>query len=82
MEEKEIIKELFKDIYNIQIRYLYIPLDDFLMEHFERELVELRNKFKVHGEAIDYLCRGLCGALVVYKKRKETENDKKVQENK
>ena len=81
MDEKEIIKELFKDIYNIQIRYMFIPLDEYLMGHLEREFVELRNKYKVHGEAIDYLCRGLCGALIVYKKRKETENDKKDQKD-
>lgn len=71
MDDKEVIKNLFKDIYNIQMRYMYIPLDEYLWEHFAREMEEFRNKYKVHGENIDRLCRDMIQAVMSYKERRD-----------
>lgn len=71
MEDKDIIKEFFKDIYNIQMRYMYIPLDEYLWEHLTREMDELRDKYKVHGDNIDRLCRDMIQALLAYKERRD-----------
>lgn len=71
MEEKDIIKNLFTDLYDLQKRYFYIPLSDFLWEHLAREMEEIRDKYKIHGESIDRLCRDMIGALTAYKERKE-----------
>ena len=78
MNDKEIIESLFDELRYLQLRYLYIPLDDFLWEHFIREADELRDKYKVHGENMDRLCRDMIVALTSYKERK----DKNDQENK
>ena len=73
MDDREIIKDIFKDIYNIQIRYLYIPLDDYTWEHLIREMEELRNKYKVHGEKIDSLCRAMIAAIISYKEGRDKD---------
>lgn len=77
MDDKDIIKNLFKDIYNIQIRYLYIPLDEYFWEHLVREMGELRNKYKEHGANIDQLCRDMIYALTSYKERKDKDGNQK-----
>ena len=77
MNDKDVIKELFKDIYNIQIRYLYIPLDDYLWGHLTREMAELREKYKVHGENIDRLCRDMIQVLIGYKERRDKDDKQK-----
>lgn len=71
MNDKEIIESLFDELRYLQLRYLYIPLDDYLWEHFIRETGELREKYKGHGENMDRLCRDMILALTSYKERKD-----------
>ena len=71
LEEKEIIKNIFADIYDVQKRYLYIPLDDYLWGHFVRELEEIQTKYKSHGAKIDRFCRDMIAVLTNYKEKEK-----------
>lgn len=71
MKESEIIKELFKDIYNLQIRYMFIWLDDFLWERFIEEKDQLSDKYKQYGDDIWRLCRGMLTSLEEYKEKQQ-----------
>jgi hypothetical protein len=79
--DREIIKNLFKDIYNLQIRYLYIPLDDYLWEWFVKQSEEIRDKYKTYGPEIDNLCRDMIVALMSYKEKKNGNKKKTDQRN-
>ena len=72
MDEKTILEEFNKDLHYLQLRYLYIPLNDYLWEHFIREQAEIREKYKVYGDRVDRLIRAILGAMTKFK---ETENE-------
>lgn len=71
MSDKELIKNIYKETYLLQEKYLYTPLDDALWEKFIGEMTALREKYKPNGENIDRLVRTILGALSDYKERKD-----------
>ncbi len=73
MDEKEVIKKLFADIYNLHTRYLYVWMDDFLWERLTEEQKELSTKYEQYGENINNLCRAMMLSLVEYKERQQKE---------
>lgn len=79
MDEKEILEAFNKDLHYLQLRYLYIPLNDYLWEHFLREQNEIREKYKVYGEAMDQFIRDILSAVSAYKEKKDGSQNKKDQ---
>lgn len=71
MDDKSILEEFNKDLHYLQLRYLYIPLNDYLWEHFLREQTEIRDKYKVHGDRVDRFVRAILDATTKFK---EAEN--------
>ena len=73
--DRDIIKNLFKDIYIIQANYMFVHLDDVSWGKFIGEMTALRDKYKQHGQDVDYLCREMANALITYKERKERKDN-------
>ena len=72
MDEKTIIEAFNKDLQDLQMRYLYIPLNDYLWEHFIREQTEIRDKYKQYGGKVDRFVRSILVAMTEFKEGKET----------
>ena len=72
MDEKTIIEAFNKDLQDLQMRYLYIPLNDYLWEHFIREQTEIRDKYKGYGGKVDRFVRSILVAMTEFKEGKET----------
>ena len=77
MDERTILEEFNKDLYDLQKRYLYIPLNDYLWEHFIREQGEIRNKYKQYGGKIDRFVRTILFGLTQFKEGKGADDDNK-----
>lgn len=77
MDERTILEEFNKDLYDLQKRYLYIPLNDYLWEHFLREQTEIRDKYKQYGGKIDKFVRSVLVSLAEFKEGKGADNDNK-----
>lgn len=75
MDEKTILEEFNKDLHDLQKRYLWIPLNDYLWEHFLRELTEINNKYKKYGGKVDRFVRSILVAMIEFKKGKGNDND-------
>ena len=78
MDEKKIIYLMITDLWNATKNYCFAELDDAGWEHFDRELNELRSKYKEHGENIDRLCRDMIQALIGYKERSSDANNQTI----
>ena len=72
MDEKTIIEAFNNDLQDLQMRYLYIPLNDYLWEHFIREQTEIRDKYKQYGGKVDRFVRSILVAMTEFKEGKET----------
>ncbi len=73
MDEKEVVKKLFADIYNLHTRYLYVWMDDFLWERLTEEQKELSTKYEQYGNGIHDLCCRMILSLVEYKSSQQKE---------
>lgn len=73
MDEKEVVKKLFADIYNLHTRYLYVWMDDFLWERLIDEQRELSIKYEQYGNGIHDLCCRMILSLVEYKSSQQKE---------
>ena len=81
MDEKTIIEAFNKDLQDLQMRYLYIPLNDYLWEHFIREQTEIRDKYKQYGGKVDRFVRSILVAMTEFKEGKGADNDNKNQKD-
>ena len=71
MDYKSILEEFNKDLRDLQMRYLYIPMNDYLWEHVIREQDEIGQKYKAHGKAFDKFARAVLVALAIFKEDME-----------